>query len=354
MLSTSNKRQSSHNLDLSAIWAKAVEAGQLASEFNAPHDDPEGRWRRRNKILLGLTRSTKGFCYFAKNLSTEQVIKAAFAEKGISGTEFRCQLNGYRGLRPGGNVLTHGRQPEISPHSIECRFYCQDPTNTLSLLRRTPLAQIKLKHHLWNAYYNAVPLEREGHFIWTPVQIAGKQLTLPHYLQTLERAVIEDLFLLHDKTANFALLFNSLHAGASVNHLHVHSVYRKHPLAIEKQQATACEGFQVLDAYPAAGFMFQGIQSVAQVTEYVMKLQQKGIPFNLIWTDERVFLIPRNIEHEVTQEFPFDALSAMDMCGEIVTTDRMTYDSISTERIEAALRKSTIAASEFLRDWKAR
>jgi hypothetical protein len=40
----------------------------------------------------------------------------------------------------------------------------------------------------------------------------------------------------------------------------------------------------------------------------------------------------------------------MDMGGEIVTTDKATYDSISKERIEAALRKSALAAGEFLRD----
>jgi hypothetical protein len=273
-----------------------------------------------------------------------------FAEKNIPGTEFRCQLNGYRRLRPGGSALIPGRQSEISPDSIECRFYCQDPTNTLSLLRRAPLAQIKLKHHLWNAYYNAVPLEREGHFIWLPVSINGKRLTLPHHLQTLERSVIEDVFLLRDRSAKFALLFNSLHAGASVNHLHLHSIYRRHPFAIEEQQATAGKRVSDLNAYPAAGFIFQGNQSVALVTEYVMRLQERRIPFNLIWTGERVFLVPRNIEHEVTDEFPFDAFSAMDMGGEIVTTDKATYDSISKERIEAALRKSALAAGEFLRD----
>lgn len=338
--------------DLSSIWSQAAEAGQLASEFNAPHDDPEGRWKCGDKILLGITHSAQGFCYAAKNLSTNQVINTAFEEKKISGTEFRCQFNGYRALRPGGSVSRAGRQQDISPHAHECGFYCQDTTQTLSLLRRTPLAQIKLKHHHWNAYYNAAPLEREGHFIWLPIRISGKGLTLPHYLQTLDRAAIEDLFLLHDRSANFVLLFNSLHAGASVNHRHVHAVYRRHPLAIEKQQATACDRFYVLKTYPAEGFMFQGIQSVARVSEYAMKLQESGIPFNLIWAEGRVFLVPRNIEHEVTEEFPFDALSAMDIGGKIVTTDKATYDSMSKERIEAALRKSAITAGKFLRDWK--
>lgn len=347
MLRPDNKHRVSNNPNLLFIWRNAVESGQLASEFTAPHDDPEGRWKSGDKILLGIIHSDQGFCYSVKNLSTDKIINATVEEKKISGTEFRCQLNGYRGLRPGGSVLTTGQPPEISPHSIECGFYCQDPTHTLSLLRRTPLAQIKLKNHLWNAYYNAVPLEVEGHFIWTPARTFNTRLTLPHYLQTLDRAVIEDLFLLHDKSKNFVLLFNSLHAGASVNHLHVHTVYRKHPLAIENQRATACGRFHVLDAYPAEGFMFQGIQSVELVSEYAMRLQESGIPFNLIWVDKRFFLVPRNMEHEVTEEFPFDTLSAMDICGKIVTTDRATYDSLSKERIEAALRKCTIAASKF-------
>ena len=343
MLRTFDQHPISINHDLSSIWSKVVEAGLLASECNAPHDDPGGRWMSGDKILFGINRSTRGFCYFAKNLSTNQAINPAFEEKTISGTEFRCQFNGYRTLRPGGRVPSTGQQRDISPHAVECRFYCQDSTHTLSLLRRTPLAQLRLRNHLWNAYYNAAPLEIEGHFIWLPARTSGARLSLPHHLQTLDRAMIEDISLLHQRSTNFALFFNSLHAGASVNHLHVHTVYRKYPLAIEHSPVTACDRFSLLNAYPAAGFMFQGIESVALVSGYVMKLQERGVPFNLIWADERVFLMPRNIEHEVTEEFPSDAFSAMDMCGKIVTTDRAIYDSISKERIEAALRKSAVA-----------
>lgn len=352
MFRTSNKHTISVNLDLSYIWSRFVESKQITSEFNAPLDDPEGRWKGGDKILFGITNAEQGFCGFAKNLSTGKIITAPVEEKEVSGTEFRCRFNGYRVLRPGGSVSSIGRQPDISPNPTECRFYCRDPANPLSLLHRTPSAQVNLKHYLWNAYYNASPLELDGHFIWVPVMMSGNLLTLPHHLQTLNRAVIEDIFLLCNESANFALLFNSLHAGASVNHLHVHAVYRKHPLAIENRQATARDRFHVLEDYPAEGLMFQGSQAVNLVCEYAEGLQEMGIPFNLIWLDGRVFPVARDIEHEVTEEFPFDALSAMDMCGKITTTDRATYDSISKERIEAAFRKSTIAAGKFLRDWK--
>lgn len=347
MLSSDRKDRSPKHLELSLIWRKAVEAGQLASEFTAPYDDAEGRWKSGDKVLLGINHSVQGFCYSAKNLSTDKVIKSPVKERQISRTEFRCQLNAYRRLRPGGSVLTTGHSPEISPHSIECGFYCQNHTHPLSLLHRLPLAQIKLKNHLWNAYYNAVPLEVAGHFIWTPACTSNHLPALPHYLQTLDRAVIEDVFLLHAASKNFVLLFNSLHAGASVNHLHVHTVYRKHPLAIENQRAVACGRFYLLDSYPAQSFMFQGIQSVELVSEFALRLQESGIPFNLIWVDERVFLVPRNTEHEVTEELPFDTVSAMDICGKIVTTDQATYASLTKERMEAALRKSTIAATKL-------
>ena len=350
MPGTANKDRISIDVDLASVWSKVVKSGKIANEFNAPHSDLDGRWKSGDRILFGVTQSDHEFCYFAKNLSTDKFINANVEEKEVIGTEFRCQFNGYRALRPGGQALTIGRQDEISPNPIECRFYCQDPTNTLSLLHRTPLSQIRLGNNLWNAYYNAAPLEIEGHFILVPVQVSGARFTLAHHLQTLTREFIEDIFLLRDRSKNFVLLFNSLHAGASVNHIHVHAVYRRQPLAVEKELTNAGGPFYLLDTYPAEVLVFQGIQAVDLVSEHVMRFQEIGIPFNLIWVGERVFLVPRNIEHEVTEEFPFDTLSALDICGKIVTTDRTTYNSVSKELIHAALRKSSIPASKFLRN----
>jgi hypothetical protein len=352
MLGTPQKEsRTSAKLDLTATWRKAVQLGQIRNELYASGDDPEGRWKSGDKILFAITHSRHGFSYAGKNLSTDKVINDAFAEKKVPGTEFHCQLNAYRTLRPEGGGLRIGKQPERSPSSNECGFFCKNFTNTMSLLRRAPLAQVMLKNHVWNGYYNAAPLEMGGHFIWVPVQLSDGQVTLPHFPQTLNTAVIEDCFLLHDKSANLVLFFNSLHAGASVNHLHVHTIRLSHPLAIEKQRATLWRRVHVLEAYPVESFLFEGIQSVDLVSEYVVRLQEIGIPFNLVWIGKRVFLMPRNIEHEVTAEFPFDAFSAIDICGKIVTTDRGTYDSISKERIEETLMKSTMAASKFLRDW---
>jgi hypothetical protein len=70
----------------------------------------------------------------------------------------------------------------------------------------------------------------------------------------------------------------------------------------------------------------------------VTRLQEAGVPFNLVSTDEAVFLIPRNSEGEVTAELPSDRLSALDVSGRIVTVCKNAYDSITKERIEAALR----------------
>lgn len=340
--------RNSDNPSLSVLWGEAVELGQTVTEFDAPLDDPDGRWRRGDKILFGVSRSSRGLRYSAKNLSTGKVINATVEEKEISGTDFRCRLNGYRALRPGGHVSALGRQQDISPQPAECRFYCQEPAHPLSLLRRPPLAQLRLRNYLWNGYYNAVPLEPEGHFVWVPVEMSGGRLTLPHRLQTLDRAVVEDIFLLRDLHPEVALLYNSLHGGASVNHLHLHTVYRRRPLAIEKQRAPAGRQLHVLDAYPAGGFMFQGVRSADVACEYSLRLQEIGMPFNLILIDGRAFLVPRNIEHEVTAEFPSGPLGALDMCGSVVTTDRATYDSMSKERIEAALGKSTVDAGKLL------
>jgi len=336
MPGSSDKTVSLTDPDLKSLWDEGVASGRFISEFDAPRDDPKGRWKGGDQILFGIVGSDTGLRYYAKNLSADKLIDAEIEEKQIPGTGFRCQFNEFRALRPGGDAPTIGRRREISPSPLECRFYCQEPARGLSLHRRTPLAQLRLKNHLWNAYYNAAPLEIEGHFIWLPVLTSGARLTLPHYPQNLDRALVEDLFLLHDGRENFVLFFNSLHAGASVNHLHVHMVYRKHPLAIEKAQARHP---YVLDEYLAGGFLFQGSRSRGLVSEYVLRLQALRIPFNLVWIGERVFLLPRNVEHEVIREFPSDTFGALDICGRISTANRATYDAVNKELITAALTK---------------
>jgi hypothetical protein len=323
------------NVALLTLWRNAVRSGQLKTEFVANHDDDQHRWMTGDLIVLGVTESGAGPRHYATNLRTGKVINIVVEEKSVPTSDYLCQFNGYRRLQSGANL---SRQVEVAESALTCGFFCQDANNPSSILRREPLCQIELKHHLFHAYHNLAPIDAMGHFIWIPVRFDKQQLSAPHYPQKLDAALIEDFFLLRTISSNLLLVFNSLQAGATVNHLHFQAIYRARPLAIEKQRATPCGPFHILNEYPATALMFRGSESIVLVTEQVMRLQEAGVPFNLLSTDEAVFLIPRNSEGEVTAELPSDRLSALDVSGRIVTVYKNAYDSITKERIEAALR----------------
>ena len=142
--------------DFLELWRNAVREGQLRTEFTATHDDVRRRWVKGDRLVVGVYDSGEGFRHYAKNLRTGEVIDAGFAEKRVPESDYFCQFNGYRALRPRASSQT------------ECLFRCQDASDESSLLRRTPLFRIRLRHYVWNAYHNLAPIDVLGHFLWVP------------------------------------------------------------------------------------------------------------------------------------------------------------------------------------------
>jgi len=338
--------------DLSAAWNEAVASGSIANEFEAPADDPLERWSKGDRVRFGLAVKGESIAYDARNLRTGTEIEAAVEERLVDSTGFVCQFNGYRALRPGGGAPRLGRQPDISPTSADCRFYCQDPKKPLSLLKRDPLLQVRLRHCRWNAYYNASPFEKEGHFLWVPIVVDGAATVIPHFPQALTREFIEDLLLLFRHSTESVVFFNSLHAGASVNHFHAQAVFRKNPLAIEHARTGDYKGFTILDGYPAEAICFGLDSDVGAIAAAAGRLQAEGVPFNLMMLGERILLVPRNSEHEIVAEFPGGVLATMEIAGKIITVDRSAYDRADMSQIGSAFQKVARSAKQVIDGWK--
>jgi hypothetical protein len=338
--------------DLSEAWRNAVASGRVASEFEAPADDPDGRWSKGDCVRFGLVWTGAGIDYEARNLRSNEQIQARVDERTIGTSGFVCQFNGYRALKPGGPPQRLGRQPDISPAPADCRFHCQDATRSLSLLRREPLLQTRLCHATWNAYFNAIPFEKEGHFLWVPAVPGGAASSLPHLPQALARELVEDLVLLFERSQGTILFFNSLHAGASVNHAHAQAVVHRRTLPIERALTVEYKGFALLEGYPARGIAFAQDREIGAVVRAVERLQQSDIPFNLMFVGKRIFLVPRAAEHEIVSEFPSGVLATMEIAGKIIAPDRRTYESAELGQIESAFRKTTIDAESLIDAWE--
>jgi hypothetical protein len=337
--------------ELARAWQETVAAGRILNEFEASFDDPDHRWLSGDRIRFGLACTADSIQYAAWNLRTGEPIDASVDERRVGSAGFICQFNGYRGLRPGGAAQRLGPQPEISPMPADCRFYCQDPQRNLSLLRRDPLLQVELAHAHWNAYYNAAPIDKEGHFLWVPVD--GSKTALPHFPQRLSREFMTDLVLLARYSAPSIVFFNALHAGASVNHIHAQSVFHGRRLAIEDARTVEYAGFTILDGYPAQALCFRLDAEAGALALAIDRLQEGGIPFNLMLLGEQGILFPRNLEHEIVPEFPGGVLSAMELAGRLITGDRKAYEHTGAAEIDSGFAKTTLSAKRLIDSWQA-
>ena len=319
------------DLLLSNAWIKAVRDGKIVNEFKAPNGD---------RIQFGLALQNGCIEYYAKNIETGCEMPVLVEEKNIDQSGFVIQFNGYRALKPGGKILNIGKQPDISSEAVSCRFYCQDSSYELSILKRDPLIQIALPNYKWNGYYNATPFEEEGHFLWLPV-FTDKAEAISHIRQELSRAFLEDALVLFKNSDRLMIFFNSLHAGASVNHIHLQAIFHKKALNIESASIIRRGRFDVLDNYPARGIVFHRSAESDEIWPCVDYLQKNSIPFNLIFVGDRICLIPRNPLHEVVTELP-TIIASTELAGRIITADRNVYDNVSYAILQKAFQKTTV------------
>jgi hypothetical protein len=103
-----------------------------------------------------------------------------------------------------------------------------------------------------------------------------------------------------------------------------------------------------LHGYPASGLVYPEQTSAEHLWSDIAKLQQHGVPLNLINIGSRTYLIPRNINHEVVQEFPSGILASMELLGVAITTERSFFQQADWPTIQTALQKSTLEIQEVL------
>lgn len=266
---------------------------------------------------------------------------------------FIILLSDLRSIRPG--AVTNppiGRQPEfVSPGEKGCKFECAQVVTPLSLLRRVPLMEVKLKNGDYAVLPNAAFFDPRGHVLLVPIEKAEGERKYPHRPQWMTLADLEDLFWFQELNPDQLGFFNSIHAGATVDHIHAQSVYHGEQLAIEKASTNRHGEVMILgEDYPARGLVFDRHEAPVNVYKYVDRLQRRGIPFNLIVTGEKIFLIPRDRYHEVLAQFPTGVLASMEMAGKAITDDERVFACVTLEEIVNALRLTTLKNLDTILD----
>lgn len=336
-----------HNL--SQAWLDYIGTGSTFSDFVAGNNDPSKNWVKGDTIRVGLKLDERNLPkYYAINITTQKEIEFAIREEDVDA--FFCkQFNPYRGLRPKPPTRRKPGRLEPPPANIDkCNYRCQDPKHPWSLLGSDALMVMMLSKNFWACYYNFSPFEEDGHFLWIPVRVRGNTLVLPHFPQRITEDFLCDGITLFKNSRGLIFFFNSIHAGASVNHFHFQAVStRGRRFAIQNVKVPSGSKAHIFDNYPVNGIAFSLSSSNGSLFRCIERLNEKEIPHNLIMLDETAYLIPRNLDHEIVSEFPYGVLASMEMAGKFIISDERNFEETDRKRIDSALAKISLDENEL-------
>lgn len=325
--------------NMAKAWQEFVVKGMIKNTFL----DESGR-----QIEGGVRMGKHGLEVYIKNVNTGSETTEPMRLRRLA-NNMEVLFNPVGKLKPHSIPSGSGKQKDISPTATDCKLECQNPDSALSILNRPPLLQASFSKQQWRAYPNVAPWEPRGIIIWVSCLIEGNNTSIPHSLQILTQETTEDFLDISNAAKGMTTFFNSLHGGASANHLHFQSVYYDHPLAVEIAGTMRMGKYQFLANYPTGGLYFPLNVSVEELWEPIKKIQDAGCPFNLIALPSGFFIFVRNIENETLSEFPGRTFGAINLAGLFITSNLAEYEKVNEESLNIGYKKLSLANEEILK-----
>lgn len=154
-----------------------------------------------------------------------------------------------------------------------------------------------------------------------------------HYNQFLFTEIFIYIWCLYQKLSEniigLVIAYNSLGAGASVNHLHFQSSITLEPYSIESNIWMHNGGNE---AYPVKCMVFNDVN---KAWNSINNLQNRQVSFNLIFKSNKLYCLPQdNTKENKTQ------LAWFEMAGNFVVSDEDVFEDITDSKIVCQLKSS--------------
>ena len=149
------------------------------------------------------------------------------------------------------------------------------------------------------------------------------------YIFTLAEQVVQTL-------PGFAVGYNSLAAGASVNHLHFQGFIREQAFCIERSDWAHNGGAR---QYPLSARRFT---SAAGAWRYIETLTQQNIAFNCLYREGVCYVVPRKFLG--TQLLPdwLDGAGWIDVAGVMTVSNQAVFDALDAATISQNLQRLAV------------
>ncbi|MDH5182031.1 MAG: hypothetical protein OEY07_20400 [Gammaproteobacteria bacterium] len=195
-------------------------------------------------------------------------------------------------------------------------------------LKKEIFAEGEMEGNRLSLLYNKFPFIH-----YHALLVADKAAHLPQYLT---RPYLEYITRLQIRTQQqcpeFVVTYNSLGAGASVNHLHFHTWLETLPLPIFSPHFKHNGGNR---AYPAA---CQVLHNADEAWQAIEVLHNNNTPYNLIFKDKKIYCLPRKNPAEEITGFDLGMFGWSQLAGLINVESRELLTAITADKIKTALK----------------
>jgi hypothetical protein len=134
-----------------------------------------------------------------------------------------------------------------------------------------------------------------------------------------------------NKVSGFGLSFNSIGAGASVNHLHIHGFIENSVYSVEHQVWEHNGGDK---QYPLKVDCFSSVSESWQLIDH---FHQNNLPYNLLYRAGKCIVIQRKPQGSIKLPDWLGSIGWYEACGGFNLSDESVYQSISAGNINTAL-----------------
>lgn len=273
-------------LDLAARWQTLVRAGSVSAATDIGES-------------YGVTKIDGDLRFFVRGATPKaRAINATLAASGdglrvVKDGLFVAQLQLSRALRPapgfetGGFDETSCTPPRYEPGSLV--------VGDLRLQARPRAAEITVNGRAWDCYQNVAPSDPRGHFLLLPCVDDQRNWRA-------QRLTKEDCADLCGFDTALALVFNSIGAGASQNHIHAHAwpalpvgavEYAVERANVARVRRVGDVEVELLD-YPLCAVRLRGAGRGAALGRAVAAMGQR--PHNVAVLDGAAYLFARRYE----------------------------------------------------------
>jgi hypothetical protein len=181
----------------------------------------------------------------------------------------------------------------------------------------------------FKVFYNKFPFA-PWHLLIAPNAAGGR----PQWLDAHTHAIIWELVAAQQRALpGFGIGYNSLGAGASVNHLHLQGFLRSDPLPVEASRWRHHGGDE---PYPLHCSLADSADDAWLLIE---RLQQSQQPFNLLYRPGRCYLLPRRPQGTVSARKWAQGIAWYESCGVFTVDDSALLEGLDAQQIAVELGK---------------